>query len=125
MALFDFRFGKKKADLHTEGKRALELGEREDGAKQFRELCLAKALVAHKLNIPLKGISSEGLLIDWDALLAMEITPDLICRYLTVLAAPGKTADDPRCEAFLEKTEKLPEAKKKEFRELLAQRLKK
>lgn len=88
-------------------------GDFKNEAEQFLANCLAKAVVARKLNIPVKGISSEGLIIDWDKLLATEeITPDLVRRFLTVLAAPGKAAN---AQVFQEKLEKLPEDKKKEI----------
>lgn len=68
--------------------------------KQAMEVALMRSLVALDNHIPVKGIGRTpgmkciiGLLVDWEALAAMEITPELEKGYLTLLAS-GEAAGE-------------------------------
>jgi hypothetical protein len=102
--------------------------------EQALQIALMRAMVANKHHIPLRGIGKTpgmkcaGLLVDWEALAAMEVTPDLFTGYLHLLTsghAAGKrlgcdeeplNTDGPGFQAWERKLHDLPESKKAEMR---------
>ena len=95
---------------------------------------LMRAAVARQFNIPIKGIGRTpgmqcitGLLVDWEALAAMEITPELFEGVMTLFAS-GEVAgqklgcdggqlntDEPGYKVWEKKIKDLPASKKKEL----------
>jgi hypothetical protein len=102
--------------------------------EQALQVALMRAVIAHEYHIPVKGIGRTpgmkcitGLLVDWEALAAMEITPELVKGFLMLLAS-GETAgrrlgcdggelntDEPGYQIWMKKLEDLPADKKKEI----------
>lgn len=102
--------------------------------EQALQAALMRAVIAHECNIPVKGIGRTpgmkcmtGLLVDWNALAAMEITPELFKGFLTLMAS-GEAAgqelgcdggqlntDEPGYQVWMKKIEDLPADKKREI----------
>ena len=95
---------------------------------------LMRSVIAHNYHIPTKGIGrtpgmkcSTGLLVDWEALAAMEITPELVKGYLTLLASGDVVGrelgcdggqlntDEPGYQIWMKKIKDLPADQAKEI----------
>lgn len=108
---------------------------------QALQVAFMRGVVAREYHIPTKGIGPipgmkhPGLLVDWERLAVMEITPELHDGFLALLAsgeAIGRElgcdveplyTDEPAFQILLKKINDRPAVKKKEFRDHLYRQL--